>query len=315
MLLKVAIFVLNLSKMKQLILSTSFLAIIACLLWSTAFAGIKIGLQYTPPLQFAGIRFFLSGLMIIPLIPSIKIYITTLKTNYLSIISISLLQTVLLYLLFYSGISLLPGSITAITIGAQPLFIAVISHIMLHNDKLSFRKVLSISLGILGIILIAVNKGITDENGSKKVLGILLLIGSNICSGLGNVVVSKQKNKIHPIILSSWQLLLGGIGLFIISLITEPFQGFVFPLPYYLSLGWLSFLSAAAFTIWFILLQRPNTKVSDLNIWKFIIPVFGAILSWLILPDEYPELVSVAGMVIIGISLIWYNLLTKSKRR
>lgn len=38
--------------------STTFLAILACLLWSTAFVGIKIGLEYTTPMQFAGTRFF-----------------------------------------------------------------------------------------------------------------------------------------------------------------------------------------------------------------------------------------------------------------
>lgn len=299
--------------MKQLLVSTTFLAIVACLLWSTAFAGIKIGLQYTPPLQFAGIRFFLSGLIILPLVPSLKIYINTLKNNYRTILIISLVQTIILYALFYMGISLLPAGITAIAIGAQPLFIAVISHIALKNDKLTFRKTISISLGITGIVLIAINKGITESSGLKQLLGLTLLIFSNISSGIGNVIVSKQKEKIHPIILSSIQLSIGGLGLFIISLFIEPFKGFSFPLPYYLSLGWLSFISAASFTIWFILLQRARTVVSDLNIWKFIIPVFGAIISWLVLPDESPELIPIIGMIIIGISLIWYNRLSRRK--
>jgi drug/metabolite transporter (DMT)-like permease len=45
--------------------NTTFWAIIACLLWSTAYAGIKIGLQYDTPFHFAGVRFIISGFIII----------------------------------------------------------------------------------------------------------------------------------------------------------------------------------------------------------------------------------------------------------
>ena len=42
------------------------LAILACLLWSTAFAAIKIGLRYSDPIGFAGARFMLAGLLLVP---------------------------------------------------------------------------------------------------------------------------------------------------------------------------------------------------------------------------------------------------------
>ena len=101
--------------------------------------------------------------------------------------------------------------------------------------------------------------------------------------------------------------MLGGIGLFILSI---PFEGLSFgvnKLPYYVSLGWLSMMSATAFSIWFVLLRRPGIKVSILNVWKFLIPVFGALLSWIILPDDRPEFVAVTGMVFIALSLIVLN--------
>ena len=48
-------------------LNTSLLAITSCLLWSTAFAGVKAGLEYTTPLHFAGTRFFIAGVLVFPL--------------------------------------------------------------------------------------------------------------------------------------------------------------------------------------------------------------------------------------------------------
>jgi len=43
------------------------LAVTACLLWSTAFAGVKIGLEYASPFFLAGSRFMLAGLLLVPL--------------------------------------------------------------------------------------------------------------------------------------------------------------------------------------------------------------------------------------------------------
>jgi len=65
-------------------------------------------------------------------------------------------------------------------------------------------------------------------------------------------------------------------------------------------------MAAAAFSIWYKLLQRPGVKVSELNLWKFITPVTGAVLSWMLVPDEYPELLTILGMIIITSSLILF---------
>jgi drug/metabolite transporter (DMT)-like permease len=65
-------------------------------------------------------------------------------------------------------------------------------------------------------------------------------------------------------------------------------------------------MAASAFSIWYKLLQRPGVKVSELNLWKFITPCIGAVLSWLLVPDEHPELLTISGIIIITGSLIFY---------
>jgi drug/metabolite transporter (DMT)-like permease len=293
---------------KHWLKSTAFLAIIACLLWSTAFAGVKIGLQYAAPLQFAGIRFFLSGLLLLPFSgPFIQTF-AVLKKHYWFILKVSLTQTFILYALFYFGVSLIPGALAAIVIGSQPLFAALTAHVMMRNDKMTLKKSLTITFGITGIVLIAIKKGFNTPEGASILFGIALLILANIASGVGNVIVSRKQKGLSAIFINSWQLTIGGLLLFLSSLIFEPkLEWLHLPTEFYLSLGWLSFLSAGAFSIWFILLQRPQVKVSDLNIWKFIIPVFGALLSWGILANEQPDFISISGMLIIGISIILYS--------
>jgi len=118
--------------MNKRLLSTSFLAIVACLLWATPFAAIKIGLKYTTPLNFAGIRFFISGLLILPFIPEFRAKLRALSSkSWKLIVQVALLQTTFLYGLFYTGIDYLPGALGAMLIGAQPLFAAIMAHLMM----------------------------------------------------------------------------------------------------------------------------------------------------------------------------------------
>ncbi len=293
--------------MRSRILSTTFLAIAACLIWSTAFVGVKIGLRFTTPLQFAGIRFLLSGLFILPFCGNLWRSFALIGENWKQVVRLAFFQTFLLYTMFYLGISLVPAAITAIIIGASPLFSAILAHLLLDDDKLSMRKMVSISLGMTGVVIIAVSRGSFSWMEGKEFWGILILIAANVAGSMGNVLVVKYRTGLPPLLLNSAQLMTGGLGLIILSV---PFEGLTFgfnEIPYYISLGWLSLLSATAFSIWFILLRRPGIKVSELNIWKFLIPVFGAALSWIILTDEKPEIIALIGMLLIGLSLIVLN--------
>lgn len=293
--------------MRSKLLSTTALAIAACLLWSTAFVGVKVGLEYTTPLQFGGIRFFLAGLFILPFCGRPADSIKLIRKNWKQVLRLGFFQTFLLYTGFYIGISMVPASLTAIIIGASPLFSALMAHVLLHDDRLSIRTMGSVVLGIAGVVIIAASRENFSWQEGKEFWGILILVAANLAGSIGNVVVVRYRDGLPPVLLNSSQLMIGGIGLFILSV---PFEGLSFGVNepvYYVSLGWLSIMSATAFSIWFILLRRPGIKVSELNVWKFLIPVFGALLSWLMLPDDSPEFIAVTGMVLIALSLIVLN--------
>ena len=293
--------------MKNLFSNTIFLAIIACLLWSSAFVGVKIGLQYHTPFQFAGVRFTLSGLMLMLYFNQYRKYRKQLIENWRFIGSVALLQTVIQYMLFYAGLDLLPASISALIIGASPLFISIVSHFSFHDDKMDWIKSISILLGVVGVGIISFGRSELPSGVQISILGVSLLLLNNVISGFSNVLVAKKPAKLSPIVLSSTSLFFGGLGLIAISIPVEGYGIKAVAPEYFVALAWLSFLSAAAFTIWFTLLQRPGVKVSELNTWKFLVPVAGAILSWIIMPDESPDLVSLFGMLVIAMALLVLN--------
>jgi drug/metabolite transporter (DMT)-like permease len=297
-------------------LNTIVWAIITCLLWSTAYPFIKIGLQYSPPLHFAGSRFIIAGLMILPFTLRPGEYIKMIKTNRSLVIWVTLLQTLINYTLFYIGMEKVPGAIGAVIVGSQPFVTAIVSRILIRDERFKRAKVVTIVLGLAGIVLVSAGRHEFNFSGPAELVGIVLIFIANISTATSNVLISKNGKKMNPLVLSSFSLLIGGLIIFLFSFMVEDVPSKPnFPLNYWLVLIWLAFMSAFTFSRWYVLLKRPEVKVSELNLWKFIIPVFGAILSWIIVPGENPDWVTITGMIIISLSLIYFFGVTGRRER
>jgi drug/metabolite transporter (DMT)-like permease len=293
--------------------NTILWAVIACLLWATAYAGIKIGLQYDKPFHFAGIRFILAGLLILPLTVRPSEYIRIVKENLWVMIWVTVLQIVINYSFFYQGLNLVPGAVGAVVYGAQPLIIAIVAALYTNDDNLTKSKIITIAAGISGVILISAGRRAFKMGSELEYVGVIMILLANVATAFSNVIIRKSK-PFNPFVLSSFSLFFGGVTLYLISIPVEGISKGHFPVQYWLDLAWLTFMAASAFSIWFLLLQRPGVKVSELNLWKFLTPVVGALLSWMLISDEHPELLTIAGMLIITASLIaYYSMPVKSK--
>lgn len=250
-------------------------------------------------------RFIISGLIILPFTVKPAIYLRMIREHWKLVFLVMLLQTIINYTLLYQGLNLIPGALGAVIVGSQPLVTAVVAAMMHKNDRLTRKKVFTIIFGISGVILISAGRQALKLGTFVEFIGVLLILIANIATATSNVLVSLRSKGINPLVLSSASLFTGGLFIYLLSIPVEGNSG-SFPLSYWVVLLWLSLMSAIAFSLWYKLLQRPGVKVSELNLWKFIIPVVGAILSWLLVPGENPEWLTIAGMVIITVSLIMF---------
>ncbi|MDH3982050.1 MAG: DMT family transporter [Kiritimatiellaceae bacterium] len=280
----------------------SLMAVFACLLWSTAFVTAKHALEYQTPLNLAGLRFVLAGLIQIPLCGSLLAPFRMLKKEFGTVLLVSLFHTIYLYATFFIGLNWVRGAEGAIMIGIGPLASVLMAHLFMHDDKMQRRTLTSILFGIGGVALISLASKPWNPIGLKEFFGLMLLLSGAFVSAIGNIVVAKRKGGLHPVTLNSAQMLLGGIVLLLIALPFEGVPSMKLPGSYYGALLWLAIISATAFAIWFHLLSK--LKVSKLNLWKFLIPLNGATLSWILLPGESPTLPSLIGMLLIVAGII-----------
>lgn len=284
----------------------TFTALIPIILWSTAFAGVKIGLAYAAPLFFAGLRFMISGLLVLIYLRDVRGFFDHTRTHWRTIIQTAILQTGLFYALYYLGIDRVPASVAAVVMGSGPLYTALMAHLFLKQDKLTIRKMITIITSLLGIILLAADRDPGTFAGRREIFGIILLSTGCISESLAQTLI--KRSNCDPLPLNAAQIFLGGLMLTTLSLFTEGSHRLIgLPAPFWFSLVWLSFVSAAAFSIWYTLLRDPEVRLSELNLLKFLNPILGALISWAILSSDTPNLSTILGMVIISLSVFSYH--------
>ncbi len=276
-------------------------------MWGSAFVGAKIGFEYMPPMMLSGVRFTLAGIMLMPMIYFMKInFCEQIARHWKFLTLFAFMQSFMQYGLFYMGLSITPSAISAIIIGAGPLFITVMAHLTLKDDKLNARKIFAVLLGVAGVVSISLT-GEKVATSQHFYWGVALLLSSNLIGSYTNIMVVKNKSaELSPVLLTLFSNFTGGLMLLLTALLVEPTDALrnSLPVEFYVAITWLALIPAAGFSIWYYLLALPGVKVSELNIFKFLIPIIGVILSWLMLPDEYPTWGTVLGIVIISASVI-----------
>lgn len=137
--------------------------------------GGKIGLKYRTPLQFAGIRFIISGLMLVPFVYSLKRFRKEVSENFWYVCLIAFLLVILQYSLFYLGVSKVPASIAAMIVGSSPLFIALVAHYFNPGNRMDLFKTGSFLIGILGVAVITLSRDRFPSGAEIAMNGVILL--------------------------------------------------------------------------------------------------------------------------------------------
>ena len=262
-------------------------AILCCALWGSATPFIKIGYKLILPhggvastMLFAGIRFTLAGVLTV-LIYSIarRKFLYPKKQNWDKVLIISAFQTVIQYIFFYIGLANTTGVKGTIASGSNAFFAMLVACLVFHQEKLTLKKVIAAILGFSGIVL--VNLEGLDLNMNFTGDGFVLI--SAIAYAFSSVFVKIFSKYEDPVILSGYQFILGGIVMTLVGV----FMGGKVAFPDIKAVAvliYLAFLSAIAYSLWGILLK--HNPVSKVTIYSFMIPVFGVLLSNLLLSEQ-----------------------------
>lgn len=262
-------------------------AILCCALWGSATPFIKIGYKLILPestvqstILFAGIRFTLAGLITI-LIYSIarKKFLYPKKQNISKIAIISCCQTIIQYIFFYIGLANTTGVKGTVASGSNAFFAMLIASLIFKQEKITLRKIAACIMGFLGIILVNLNG--LDFNMNLTGDGFVLF--SAIAYAFSSVLMKRYSKYEDPVIISGYQFAMGGMVMMIIGFSLNGVVSFESAKAVVVLL-YLALLSAVAYALWGVLLK--HNEVSRVTIFSFMIPVFGVLLSNLLLEEQ-----------------------------
>ncbi len=265
------------------------LAVICCMLWGSAITTIKTGYRLmdidssdtAAIVLFAGLRFALAGLLVIGFecIRQKKIVRPTVRAMRLAC-PLCLAQTVGQYYFFYIGVAHTSGVKGSIITGLGYFFAILMSCLVFRIEKMTRRKFAGCVLGFAGVIVINLMGDRLDMGFRLSGEGALLL--SQMAYALSTVLINLFSKKESPVLLSGCQFFIGGLIMTGIGCVMggriNRISGTSF-----LILLYLAFVSAAAYTLWSVLLAH-NT-VSKVAIYGFVNPLCSVLLSAIVLGE------------------------------
>ena len=270
---------------KPLVLT--LLALLCCALWGSATPFIKIGYELVLPperdvastILFAGIRFTLAGILTVAIFSiARRKFLLPKKENLTRVGIVSIFQTIVQYIFFYLGLANTSGVKGTIISGGSVFFALLISALIFRQEKISIKKMVACVVGFAGIVV--VNLSGLEPNVN---IGDVFVLLSTVSLAVSSVLIKRYSQHEDPVVISGYQFILGGAVMCIGALC---FGGRVYlnDLRGILVLLYLALLSAVAYSVWGILLK--HNPVSRVTVFTFMTPVFGVLLSLLLLRSE-----------------------------
>ncbi|MBO5072259.1 MAG: DMT family transporter [Eubacterium sp.] len=290
-------------------------ALVCTALWGSAFPCVKAGYQLwhiasgdaASQMIFAGWRFILAGLMALLAAHFMERNGIPKGTGWRSLPRILLLgvvQTALQYVFYYISMAHVTGVKGAILNGSSAFVCVLMARIYYkEQERLSGSRISGCILGLAGVVIVNLGKGSLGTGWS--VLGEGFMILSVLMSALGSLISKEIARDIRPVTLCGGQLLSGGILLTAAGYITGGhMNGSSIAFRGLLLLFYMAFISAAAFSLWTVLLACHN--MGEVTVFNFMIPVFGTLLSAIFLGDNLwnPYILSSLPLVCAGIWLV-----------
>lgn len=290
-------------------------ALCATFLWGCAYPALKGGYaafgvdsgDVPALLLFAGLRFTLAGLATLLLAWTISRKRPKADRAALPAIgSLAVLQTFGQYAFYYVGLANTTGVRASILNAASSFVTVVLSGILWRErERLTIKKMLGCVLGLGGVALVNLGSGLGEAPFTLTGEGMILM--ASLMMSLGSVASKLTMKGQDPMTVTGWQLSLGGLGL----LLTGCCSGGRLAVPDWKGaalMAFMVFISAAAFTLWTTLLKLHS--ISQVAVYSFLTPVFGAMLSGLFLGEKLLSPVTLGALILVALG-IWLVNYTK----
>jgi drug/metabolite transporter (DMT)-like permease len=275
-----------------------------CVVWSSTWLAIKIGLRDLPPISFVAIRFLVAIVVLLVVSIGRTRLLPRRRNDYIVLAITGVLMFAVNYtLLFWAELHVSSG-LAAVLQATIPIFGMIFAHWMLPDEPLRLQKLAGAMIALGGVAVICGR--LLGFNGPLAFWsGVGVVVGA-ASAAFANVLVKARSMQLAPAMLAAWQMILGVAPLLLVGFAVDGNPArfhwtstSVFCLLYLAVIG-----SALTFLLLYWLL--PRLTVAQLQSISLITPPGAVMLGWLLGGETFPlSSLLGAGLVLAGVWMIF----------
>jgi len=276
-------------------LKAILLALLVTFIWSTSWVLIKIGLRELPAITFAGMRYTLAFLCLLPFLLRKKEWGQLrqfTKREWIKLVVLGIVYYALAQGAQFVGLAYLSSITVSLIINLSSLFVAVFGMVLL-KEKPTWLQWSGVLLNLIGVVIYFYPSAFADG----ALIGIMAAVVSLLANVFGSILGRNMNmnGRIRPLPLTVISMGIGAILMLVTGLLT---QGL--PPIGLLSWGILLLLAvvntAFTFTIWNYTLQTLTAMESSIINSTMMVQI--SILAWIFLGERI-DLKGILGLVLV----------------
>src|SRR5882724_3221852 len=190
-----------------------------CVVWSSTWLAIKVGLRDLPPISYAGIRFVIAIVVLLAVSIGRARLLPRSRAEYIILAFTGVLMFTVNYGLLFWGELHVSSGLAAVLQATIPIFGMMSAHWMLPDEPLQLHKLLGALLALGGVAIIC--ERLLGFNGLMAFWGGLGIIVGAASAAFSNVLLKSRNVQLAPAMIAAWQMIFGAAPLLLIGVIVE----------------------------------------------------------------------------------------------
>jgi len=281
-----------------------FVFILLGAIWSSSFLWIKIAVQEIGPITLVAYRVLFGLLFSIAVLIIQRVKVPRDFKSWLPFIILGISNVAIPFFLISWGEQAIDSAVAAILDSTVPLFTIIIAHFLLHDDKMTWPKVIGLLIGFAGVIIL-MSKDIGTSVG--PILGQAAVVLACLFYAGSSVYARKSTQEASGLIRGAGPLVSSTAVMWVAAFTVE--QPIKVP---HLSITWIALLwlgilgSGFAFILNYYLIHEIGPTRTTMV--TYIFPLGGVILGVLFLHELITwQLITGAVLIVASLAVANWN--------
>ena len=268
------------------------------LIWGSSFLWIKIGVESITPVVLVMLRVSFGLLALLVVMAVQRQSFPRDRATIMKFVFMGIFNTVVPFLLITWGETKIDSGLASILNAATPLFVIIIAHFWLHDEKITVPRLAGLITGFVGVVILVL-QNLKPGGGQNDILGELAVLLATVSYAVALIFSRRYLRGTKPVVQSTMILVVASALMWIITPVVErPLVLPATPLAW-IAVIWLGVLGLCVAYLLFFYLNNVwgPTRASLVT---YVFPVVGVILGVIFLNETLNWNMIVGSALVVG---------------